>query len=131
MCCSFFVCSSLNIADAYRDPRFDPASDIKTGYKTRSILTVPVTDRKGGCVAVIQAVNKKTADEKGGSGGSGGVVSARSMSASMVFSQEDVTILESMAVRVSLRRVVLCCVVPFRVASFSAHLRCLFALVCA
>ncbi|MEM6453342.1 MAG: GAF domain-containing protein, partial [Cyanobacteria bacterium P01_D01_bin.105] len=33
---------TLNIMDAYRDTRFDPSSDTKTGYKTRNILCMPV-----------------------------------------------------------------------------------------
>jgi len=68
---------SLNIVDAYSDPRFNQLSDLKTGFRTHAILTVPVTDRKGQAVAVIQAVNKR--------GGTS-------------FSQEDVMLLESMAV---------------------------------
>ena len=48
---------SLNITNAYADPRFNQLSDLKTGFKTHSILTVPITDRKGTAVAVIQAVS--------------------------------------------------------------------------
>ena len=32
----------LLIADAYRDARFDPSYDQRTGFRTRSILTVPI-----------------------------------------------------------------------------------------
>src|SRR5688572_3099910 len=32
----------LNIADAYADPQFNRAVDLATGYKTRSILCVPM-----------------------------------------------------------------------------------------
>jgi GAF domain-containing protein len=45
---------SLNIADAYADPRFDSSADKRTGFTTKCILTVPVHDRDGSVVAVIQ-----------------------------------------------------------------------------
>lgn len=45
---------SLNIPNAYEDPRFDPEADQRNNFKTRSILTVPVTDRDGKALAVIQ-----------------------------------------------------------------------------
>ena len=32
----------VNIPDAYKDTRFNPDVDKKTGYKTRSILTMPL-----------------------------------------------------------------------------------------
>jgi GAF domain-containing protein len=48
----------LNIRDAYTEPRFNRESDIKTGFTTKAILTVPVTDRDGRALGVIQAVNK-------------------------------------------------------------------------
>ena len=34
----------LVIDDAYHDPRFNQEFDKKTGYKTKSILTVPIKD---------------------------------------------------------------------------------------
>jgi phosphoserine phosphatase RsbU/P len=43
----------------YADPRFDQAVDRATGFKTRSLLTVPVRDREGTLVAVLQLLNKK------------------------------------------------------------------------
>jgi adenylate cyclase len=49
----------LNIPDAYADPRFNPEVDRRTGYRTRSILTVPVIDRAGTPVGVVQALNKR------------------------------------------------------------------------
>ncbi|MEM1293206.1 MAG: GAF domain-containing protein, partial [Cyanobacteria bacterium P01_H01_bin.162] len=50
---------TLNIPDAYQDPRFDPASDKKTGYHTRNILCMPVFDSSGKLIAVTQLINKK------------------------------------------------------------------------
>jgi len=32
---------SLNVPDAYADPRFNPQIDRKTGWRTRSVLSVP------------------------------------------------------------------------------------------
>ena len=49
----------LNIQDAYSDPRFDSNTDIKTGYRTRCILCVPIKDQSGEVIGVIQAINKK------------------------------------------------------------------------
>ena len=48
----------VNIADAYKDARFNPEFDHKTGYRTRSVLCVPVHDRDGRVIGVTQAINK-------------------------------------------------------------------------
>ncbi|MBD1917034.1 MULTISPECIES: adenylate/guanylate cyclase domain-containing protein [Cyanophyceae] len=49
----------LNIPDAYADERFDPTYDKKTGYRTRSILCMPVLSKKtDNIVAVVQLLNK-------------------------------------------------------------------------
>ena len=53
---------TVNIKDAYRDPRFDKEADTKTGFRTRSILAIPMV-RRGNLVGVVEAVNKK--DEGG------------------------------------------------------------------
>ncbi len=45
--------------DPYADPRFDPGFDRRTGYRTRSLLTVPVCDRDGRLVAVLQLLNHR------------------------------------------------------------------------
>ncbi|NJB68623.1 HD-GYP domain-containing protein (c-di-GMP phosphodiesterase class II) [Desulfobaculum xiamenense] len=54
----------IAIDDAYDMPadspvRFNPAFDIKTGYRTRSILTFPITTSQGSVVGVIQIINAK------------------------------------------------------------------------
>lgn len=49
---------TVNIRDAYNDPRFNPDVDYRTGYHTRSILCMPVKNREGTVIAVIQAINK-------------------------------------------------------------------------
>lgn len=48
----------LNIRDAYAFPLFNRAFDIRTGYKTTSVLCVPCRDPEGSVTAVIQAINK-------------------------------------------------------------------------
>ncbi len=45
--------------DPYADTRFDPKVDHLTGFKTRSLLTVPVQDREGKMVAVLQLLNHR------------------------------------------------------------------------
>ena len=49
----------LNIKDAYDDKLFNPEVDQQTGYKTNTILCVPLVDTRGRIVGVIQALNKK------------------------------------------------------------------------
>ncbi|CAF0952498.1 unnamed protein product [Brachionus calyciflorus] len=49
---------SVNIADAYNDPRFNSTIDQKTGYKTKSILCLPILNEYGQCIAVAEAINK-------------------------------------------------------------------------
>jgi HD-GYP domain-containing protein (c-di-GMP phosphodiesterase class II) len=48
---------SLNVPDAYSDPRFNREVDLTTGYRTQSILCVPMRSTKGEVVGVLQALN--------------------------------------------------------------------------
>jgi len=48
----------LNITDAYDDPRFDPSTDGQTGYRTRTVLCMPVHNAKGELIGVTQLINK-------------------------------------------------------------------------
>lgn len=50
---------NLNIKDAYQDPRFDAEWDRRTGYRTRSILCVPMKNHHGRILGVIQVLNKR------------------------------------------------------------------------
>ncbi len=50
----------LNIPDAYDDIRFNQDFDRKTGYRTRSVLCVPMTNKEGERIGVIQVLNKKS-----------------------------------------------------------------------
>jgi signal transduction histidine kinase len=47
----------LRIDEPYGDPRFDPSVDARTGYRTRSILVVPIDSRDQRRLGVLQAVN--------------------------------------------------------------------------
>lgn len=49
---------ALNIADAYKDPRFDPTTDQKTRYVTRNILCLPVFNSANELIGVTQLINK-------------------------------------------------------------------------
>ncbi|MEP0786237.1 GAF domain-containing protein [Trichocoleus sp. DQ-A1] len=48
----------LNIPDAYKDTRFDPSTDQRTGYVTRNILCLPVLNSANELIGVIQLINK-------------------------------------------------------------------------
>jgi len=50
---------AINIADAYADTRFNPEVDKQTGYRTRSILSLPVKNQMGEVFAVAQLLNRK------------------------------------------------------------------------
>ncbi len=49
---------TVNIPDAYVDPRFSQEQDRKSGYVTRSILCMPIRTHEGRTVGVLQALNK-------------------------------------------------------------------------
>jgi putative ABC transport system ATP-binding protein len=61
---------TLNIANPYTHPDFDPEVDRRTGYRTQSILCMPIFDRERKIFAVAQLLNKHggtpftTADEQ-------------------------------------------------------------------
>ena len=50
--------TTINIPYAYADLRFNPSFDKQTGYFTRSILCVPVTNKEGKIIGVTQVLNK-------------------------------------------------------------------------
>ncbi len=49
----------VNIEDAYKDSRFDSSADSKTGFKTRSVLCMPMKNRKDEVIGVFQVLNKE------------------------------------------------------------------------
>ena len=50
----------LNIPDAYSDPRFDRDVDARTGYRTRSLLCLPIRNKRGKIIAALQLLNKQS-----------------------------------------------------------------------
>jgi len=50
---------TVNIENAYADERFNPDLDRRTGFRTRSILCMPVINRTGEVIGVTQVLNKK------------------------------------------------------------------------
>ena len=54
------------INNPYEDSRFNPQVDKETGYVTRSILCMPVTNARGEVIGAYQAINKLGEDENSG-----------------------------------------------------------------
>ena len=54
--------SMINVPDAYRDPRFNPDYDKKSGFHSRSILSAPIANQKGRLMGVVQVLNKTSGD---------------------------------------------------------------------
>lgn len=50
---------SLNIRDAYKDPRFHSKVDEATGYQTRNILCQPIRNTHGDIIGVVQVLNRR------------------------------------------------------------------------
>ena len=44
----------LNLKDAYQDVRFDGEWDRRTGYRTRSVLCIPMKNQHGRIIGVVQ-----------------------------------------------------------------------------
>ncbi len=51
---------TMNIPDAYADARFNQNIDKQTGYRTRTILCMPIRNREGTKLGVTQVVNKNS-----------------------------------------------------------------------
>jgi len=49
---------TVNIPDAYSDTRFNRDLDMMTGYRTRSILAVPLKNAGGRIIGVFEVINK-------------------------------------------------------------------------
>jgi adenylate cyclase len=50
------------VPDAYADARFNRTVDRASGYHTRNILAVPITDKSGERLGVVQVLNKRGGD---------------------------------------------------------------------
>lgn len=49
---------TIRIEDAYQDPRFFQKFDTISGYRTRSVLAMPICNKTGEIIGVIQLLNK-------------------------------------------------------------------------
>ncbi len=49
---------TINIKDAYKDKRFNPDVDKKTGYRTKTILCMPIKNFNQEIIGVFQVLNK-------------------------------------------------------------------------
>lgn len=63
--CSAIRGEVINLADAYRIPRgrpykFNKRFDEETGYRTRSLLTLPMKNGRGEIIGVLQLINCKS-----------------------------------------------------------------------
>ena len=50
---------AISLEDAYTDKRFNREVDSHTGYRTRSVLCMPIYNRAGSRLGVIQLLNRK------------------------------------------------------------------------
>ncbi len=48
----------VNVPDCYADPRFDEANDRRSGFRTRSALSLPLLAVDGALVGVLQVLNR-------------------------------------------------------------------------
>ena len=49
---------TINMKDAYKDPRFQSDVDVETGFRTRSMLCKPMWNIQGTTIGVFQVLNK-------------------------------------------------------------------------
>merc|ERR1712087_245733 len=53
-----------NLPDAYEDARFNRKTDMSTGYRTRSLLSIPIVDKRNSQVmGAMQCLNKLDSQE--------------------------------------------------------------------
>ena len=50
---------TINVPDCYADERFSPEMDRRTGYRTQSLLCVPLVATDGAAVGVAQVLNRR------------------------------------------------------------------------
>jgi transcriptional regulator with GAF, ATPase, and Fis domain len=51
---------TINVEDAHQDPRFYKDVDLRTGYRTRSLLALPLRTQAGEIIGTFEVLNKKT-----------------------------------------------------------------------
>lgn len=49
---------TINLKDAWKDKRFFSGFDLRTGFQTKTMLCMPMRDRKGKIIGVFQIINK-------------------------------------------------------------------------
>ena len=101
---------TINIADAYADPRFNPEPDLRTGYRTKSLLTFPMVGRNERVIGVFQVVNKKgggafTADDEDTLSSLGASAAVAVENAQLIAEQRRLwtTLIETLAVTIDAR----------------------------
>jgi Nif-specific regulatory protein len=52
--------NTINVRDAYSDPRFYNAIDDQTGYRTRTVLAVAVRNQHGEIIGAFETLNKRS-----------------------------------------------------------------------
>ena len=50
---------TVNLKDAYKDKRFDKGFDLRSGFRTKTMLCTPMKNKNGKIVGVFQLLNKK------------------------------------------------------------------------
>src|ERR1700678_4006535 len=50
----------VNLADAYTDPRFESEVYLRLGFRTKSLLCLPILSKADETIGVLQLLNKKT-----------------------------------------------------------------------
>jgi HD-GYP domain-containing protein (c-di-GMP phosphodiesterase class II) len=101
---------AVNIPDAYDDPRFNPEPDQRTGYRTKSLLTFPMTGQNDRVIGVFQVVNKNgggdfTADDEETLSSLGASAAVAVENAQLVAEQRRLwtTLIETLAVTIDAR----------------------------
>jgi HD-GYP domain-containing protein (c-di-GMP phosphodiesterase class II) len=101
---------AVNIPDAYEDPRFNPEPDQRTGYRTKSLLTFPMTGQNERVIGVFQVVNKNgggafTADDEDTLSSLGASAAVAVENAQLIAEQRRLwtTLIETLAVTIDAR----------------------------
>jgi HD-GYP domain-containing protein (c-di-GMP phosphodiesterase class II) len=101
---------TVNIPDAYDDPRFNPEPDHRTGYRTKSLLTFPMTGQNERVIGVFQVVNKNgggdfTADDEETLSSLGASAAVAVENAQLIAEQRRLwtTLIETLAVTIDAR----------------------------
>lgn len=51
--------AAVNLSDVYQDDRFNPEIDRLTGFITRCLIAVPMRNKSGAVIGVVQALNRR------------------------------------------------------------------------